>query len=59
MKRRVRNTVYWLRLNDDTKFFTRMWSMSNKTAFSEKLDFMEREDLSRPFQKMAADFFLL
>ena len=58
MKRRARNTVYWPRIDMDIeKIVQGCEACQSRLPSLQKEAFMEREEPSRPFEQVAADFF--
>ena len=58
MKRRARNTVYWPRIVDDIERVVRECeACQTRLPSQQKEAFMEREEPSRPFEQVGADFF--
>ena len=58
MKRRARNTVYWPRIDEDIEKVVRECeACQTRLPSQQKEAFMEREEPSRPFEQVGADFF--
>jgi transposase InsO family protein len=58
MKRRARNTVYWPKIDEDIEQVVRRCDACQiRLPSLQKENYMEREEPSRTFQMVAADFF--
>ena len=58
MKRRARNTVYWPKVDEDIeKVVQECEACQTRLPSQQKKAFMEREEPSRPFEQVGADFF--
>ena len=58
MKRRARGTVYWPKIDEDIEKVVRECeACQTRLPSQQKEAFMEREEPSRPFEQVGADFF--